>query len=317
VVIRRRLHKKEASLDASRSRIVAACLRSVDEGESVDAVVRTYPHETDWLRDQLLFSETLRTGAGPSSERRAQARESLLSTLAHSANVSYLPPRPRLAFTIAQLATVTVSFLALTAGAAAAGGVNLRSVPRQVADAIVQPLPLSPQPIHAYSPNQAAQNAAVAAIDTSAGRSPDGGSREDGVEQNITSQPAAQQTSNVAVAPLTDSPADDGPVTPEPRSTPARAEREPTPTPHPSPAHNDPPGQSPNHGGQPSSEGHGGSNGGASNSIDNNNHTLSNRDQTNGPNGNASGGTQGGSSNQTGAEPKASHGGAASKGASK
>jgi hypothetical protein len=315
VVIRQRLHKKEASLDARRSRIVATCLRRVDDGEPVDEVVRTYPQETDWLRDDLLFAEALRTGGRASPERKDRARESLRSALAHSADVSYLPARPRLAFTIAQLATIIVSFLALTAGAAAAGGVNLRSVPRQVADAMVQPLPLSAQPIHAYTLNQADENAASPAIDTSARRAPEGESRQDGVEQNSTRQPAAEQTSTTTGAPLTKVWADGAPAAWEPRSTPDHPENGPTPTPHPSPAHNDPPGQSPNHGGEPSSEGHTGSNG-ASNSIDNNHHSLSNGDQTNGPFGNASGGTPDNSSKQTGGEPKASHGGAASKGAS-
>jgi hypothetical protein len=277
--------------------------------------VRTYPQETDWLQDHLLFSGALRTRGGTPPERKERARESLLSRLAHSADASYLPARPRIAFTIAQLAIIIVSFLALTVGAAAAGGVNLRSVPRRVVDAIAQPLPLSAQPIHAWPAAQADENAGNHVIDAGAADSdaPYAGSREDGAEQSGSE--ASADTSTVIDAPVTDLLVHN-PAASAPESTPDHREHNPTPTAHPDPAQGEPTGQNPGQSGQPSSYGHNGSNG-PSNAAANSHQSPSNGDQTNGPSGNTSVGANGGSSDQNSGDSNGSHHSTASKGGSK
>jgi hypothetical protein len=130
-----------------------ACLRRVDCGDPVDSVLRDYPEDAGWLREHLSVSDALQMTDGPSAEKKNRARESLLSAVAHSDRPAKGATRLRFGFALAPTALMVFICLALTAGAAAASGVNLRSVVRDVVDSLVEPLPLAaPPPISAEGP---------------------------------------------------------------------------------------------------------------------------------------------------------------------
>ncbi len=130
-------------MDAHRREVLIACLRRVDCGEPVDSVIRDYPEEANWLREHLIVSGALQMADRPSAEKKSRARESLLYAVAHSDPPAPVATRPRFGFAMAQAALIIVGCLGLTAGVAAASGVNLRSVAGDVVDTLVEPLPLS------------------------------------------------------------------------------------------------------------------------------------------------------------------------------
>jgi len=140
-------------LDAHRHELLIACLRRVDAGDPVDSVILDYPEDAGWLREHLFVSDALQMAGEASAEKKSRARESLLSAVAHSAPPARVPTRLRFGFGLAQVALIVVTTLGVTAGVAAASGVNLRSVAGDVVDSLVESLPLAvPPPISAEAP---------------------------------------------------------------------------------------------------------------------------------------------------------------------
>ena len=133
-------------MDAQRYELLIACLRRVDAGDPVDSVILDYPEEAGWLREHLIVSDALQMTGEPSAEKKSRARESLLSAVAHSPPPANVPTRLRFGFALAPTALMVLICLGLTAGVAAASGVNLRSVAGDVVDSLVEPLPLSAAP---------------------------------------------------------------------------------------------------------------------------------------------------------------------------
>jgi len=187
---------------------------------------------------------------GSSSETKERARKSLLTALARSDVEPHLPPRPQLALSVARFATIVVSLLTITAGAAAAAGANFSSVPGRVVDVLMEPLPLSAKPMEARltrPTNQGATNDA-AGDGTRDGGGGHGAANEVGAYRSGSNEPAAQHAPDVIEATGTNLPVEhvpDASVPNPPRQPdqhePAPADH-PTPTPHPAPPHPNPPG---------------------------------------------------------------------------
>ncbi len=91
----------------------------------------------------MAIASALHTVCESSPSNKDRARESLLSTLAHPVAPSDALSRRRFGFAIMQAALITVGALGLMVGVAAAAGVDFSAVPRRVVDTLAEPLPLS------------------------------------------------------------------------------------------------------------------------------------------------------------------------------
>jgi hypothetical protein len=128
-------------LNARRRAILTACLSRTDRGDPLDSILRDHNDEGDWLRQHLALSNDLTVVCGPSSEAKNRAHQLILNAPARWDPPATVATRLRFAVAMAQAAVIIVGCLTLTAGAAAAVGVNLRSVPRHVVETLLVPLP--------------------------------------------------------------------------------------------------------------------------------------------------------------------------------
>lgn len=170
-------------------------------------MLRDYPEEAGWIRDHLLVSDALKTADAPSVERKSRARESILNAVARSDSPRIGANRLKLGFAVAQAALAVAGCLGLAAGAAAASGVNLRSVALDIVDTIVEPLPLSAEPLQdtaALDPaGQGAGDDSAAGVDgyvdgDGAATPPDAG---DGAASEDTNPPAQVDPSDQTIPP--------------------------------------------------------------------------------------------------------------------
>jgi hypothetical protein len=184
-----------------------ACLRRIDAGDAIDAVLRDRPEDATWLRDHLIVSGALQMAERPSAEQRTRALQSLLSAVAYSDPPAIVARAPRFGFAAGPAVFIILLCLGLTASAAAASGLNLRSVARDVVDTLVEPLPVSaPPPLQAEAPGEPIgfDLDEVAADDTTGGKrpaiQPDGGNAA-GSDATPSSSPsdAGSEHTNVLV----------------------------------------------------------------------------------------------------------------------
>jgi uncharacterized membrane protein YgcG len=198
-----------------------ACLRRIDAGDAIDAVLRDRPEDATWLHDHLIVSGALQMAERPSAEQRTRALQSLLSAVAHSDPPAIVARAPRFGFALGSAVFIILLCLGLTAGAATASGLNLRSVARDVVDTLVEPLPVSAPPLlQAEAPGDPIgfDPDEVAADDTTGGKrpaiQPDGGSAA-GSDATPSSSPsdAVSEHTNVLVeaGPLDQNPPADTP----------------------------------------------------------------------------------------------------------
>ena len=253
----------------------------------------------------------------PSAEKKNWARESLLSAVAHSAPPANVATRLRFGFVLAPTALIVLTCLGLSAGVAAASGVNLRSLAGDVVDSLVEPLLLAaPPPISAEGPQGliGLDSEEGAAGDDPAGderatlQSNEGGVDGDGTTLSDAPGDGASDNTNLPVeggpfdetnrpgnTPLADKPPDDNPTADNPQHGGNQGGSHGGPSDEIGP----PPG-APSPGGPPDGNGHDGS-GGSGNHGDN--------DQPDGNNSNGDGSSTGGPVGSNGNPSNVANGG--------
>ena len=128
-------------MNARRRAILIACLSRTDRGDPLDSILRDYHDEGDWLRQHLRLSNELTLTCGPSREATNRAHLLILNARSRLDPPQAVATRLRFAVAMAQSAIIIVGCLTLTAGAAVASGVSLRSVPSDVVETLLEPLP--------------------------------------------------------------------------------------------------------------------------------------------------------------------------------
>jgi hypothetical protein len=128
-------------LNARRRAILIACLRRTDRGDPLDSILRDYHDEGDWLRQHLCLSNELTLTCRPSQEATNRTQQLILNAPSRLDRPAAAATRLRFAVTMAQSAIIIVGCLTLTAGAAVASGASLRSVPSDVVETLLEPLP--------------------------------------------------------------------------------------------------------------------------------------------------------------------------------
>lgn len=223
----------------------------------------------------------------PSADKKRRARESLLSAVANSVPPANVPPRLIFGFALVQAGLIALTCLAVTAGAAAASGVNLRSVAGDVVDTLIEPLPLSaPLPTLAEGPQAPI---GLDPVEQAAGDDPAGSVRTpgqaakadaDGLDAATSddTNPPAQDGPFVPITKPGNHPPDDNPTVDDPPHGDNQGDDHGTP-----PDEIGPPAGNPSPGGPPDGNGQGGAGGSG-------NHGENGQPGVNGPNGDGSSG---------------------------
>ena len=128
-------------MNARRRAILIACLSRTDRGDPHDSILRDYHDEGDWLPQHLSLSNELTVTCAPSREATNRARQLVLNAPSRLDRPAAAATRLRFAVAMAQVGVIIVGCLTLTAGAAVASGVNLRSVSSDFVDTLLEPLP--------------------------------------------------------------------------------------------------------------------------------------------------------------------------------